>query len=166
MEHHVDATFRRDDHACFSVAGAGRLGTATRSSQLARATVGWPRRWRPRWPDGALRPELSELLERRAWLADAARRTPSSGATPEGARTAREIRRRSLRDEGSFVEYGGLAIAAQRARHPWNELVGATPADGLVRASAGSTGRRRRGPRVVCVLSYEYMVLGRHVRAR
>ena len=37
-----------------------------------------------------------------------------------------------LLDEGSLVEYGGLAVAAQRARRTEEELVATTPADGIV----------------------------------
>ena len=37
-----------------------------------------------------------------------------------------------LVDEGSFVEYGSLAIAAQRRRRKVDDLIKNTPADGLI----------------------------------
>ena len=56
-----------------------------------------------------------------------------------GRRTVRE-NLDDLCDAGSFVEYGSLAIAAQRGRRPVDELIERTPADGLV---AGEPGRAR-----------------------
>lgn len=63
---------------------------------------------------GALRPELAELRERKALLADEARPEAVAKRHGSGRRTARE-NLADLVDPGSFVEYGGLAIAAQRA---------------------------------------------------
>ena len=48
-----------------------------------------------------------------------------------GLRTARE-NIDDLCDAGSFIEYGALAIAAQRTRRSHEELVRNTPADGMV----------------------------------
>src|ERR1019366_2619201 len=50
-------------------------------------------------------------------------------------RTARE-NLAALCDDGSFVEYGGLAIAAQRGRRTVDDLVQRTPADGLIAGTA------------------------------
>jgi acetyl-CoA carboxylase carboxyltransferase component len=58
-----------------------------------------------------------------------------------------------LLDPGSFVEYGPLAIAAQRRRRPVDELITRTPADGLV-AGVGTVDGRP-----TAVLSYDYTVL-------
>ncbi|MFK8028827.1 MAG: acyl-CoA carboxylase subunit beta [Gammaproteobacteria bacterium] len=49
----------------------------------------------------------------------------------KGYRTARE-NLADLVDEGSFVEYGQLAVAAQRSRREYTELQSATPADGIL----------------------------------
>ena len=58
-------------------------------------------------------------------------RRPPSAATPAARRTARE-NIEDLCDPGSFEEYGGLVIAAQRARRSLDDLVANTPADGLI----------------------------------
>jgi acetyl-CoA carboxylase carboxyltransferase component len=59
----------------------------------------------------------------------------------------------------SFVEYGGLAIAAQRMRRDQEELIARTPADGLIAGTARINGDLH-GDRATCaVLSYDYTVL-------
>jgi acetyl-CoA carboxylase carboxyltransferase component len=69
-----------------------------------------------------------------------------------GQRTARE-NIEDLLDDGSLVEYGPLAIAAQRRRRPVEELIERTPADGLV----GGVGAVAGHP--VVAMSYDYTVL-------
>mgnify|MGYP002623164440 CR=1 FL=1 len=69
-----------------------------------------------------VRPDLQELIERRALLTDEARPDAVARRRKTGQRTARE-NITDLCDEGSFVEYGGLAIAAQRSRRPLDELI-------------------------------------------
>src|SRR5918995_792677 len=69
-----------------------------------------------------------------------------------GHRTARESLA-DLVDPGSFVEYGPLAIAAQRRRRSLDELIIRTPADGLV----SGVGTVDGSP--TAVLSYDYTVL-------
>ena len=64
-------------------------------------------------------------------------RTPAAGA-----RARENIA--DLVDPGSFVEYGALTIAAQRARRSEADLIANTPADGLV---ARHRHRRGRGGR-------------------
>ncbi|MEO8550865.1 MAG: carboxyl transferase domain-containing protein, partial [Kofleriaceae bacterium] len=53
---------------------------------------------------------------------------------------------------GSFQEYGGLALAAQRARLSQAELIVASPADGLLAGTATIGGQR------AMVLAYDYTV--------
>ncbi len=53
----------------------------------------------------------------------------------KGYRTARE-NLADLCDDGSFVEYGQLAVAAQRQRRSLDELRAATPADGIITGTA------------------------------
>ena len=60
-----------------------------------------------------------------------------------GRRTARE-NIADLVDEGSFIEYGALTIAAQRRRRSLDDLIARTPADGLVMGTATVDGRRSR----------------------
>ena len=104
------------------------------------------------------RPELAELRERKARLSDEARPEAVAKRHERGMRTARE-NLADLVDEGSFVEYGGLAIAAQRARRELEELLERTPADGLIGGTARINGDLF-GDRAACAaISYDYMVL-------
>jgi acetyl-CoA carboxylase carboxyltransferase component len=108
---------------------------------------------------GAIRPDLAELQRRRAKTLDAARPEPVGRRHAQGRRTARE-NVADLVDQGTFVEYGGLAIAAQRSRRPVEELIDRTPADGLVSGIGGINGDLFPDGRTSCaVLSYDYMVL-------
>ena len=97
---------------------------------------------------------------RQALVLDAARPDVVERRHARGRRTARE-NIADLCDDGSFVEYGSLAIAAQRGRRSEEELIERTPADGLVAGiGAGERGpvRRASGPRAPS-LSYDYTVL-------
>lgn len=102
--------------------------------------------------DAAPRADLQRLKERLAFTADAARPDAVAARHAAGRLTAREIVA-ALCDAGSFVEYGALAVAAQRARRSDDDLMRRTPADGLV-AGIGSVG----GVRAV-VLVYDATVL-------
>jgi acetyl-CoA carboxylase carboxyltransferase component len=107
---------------------------------------------------GEVRRELAELLERRAATRDEARPEVVEKRHAGGGRTARE-NREDLVDPGSFVEYGALAIAAQRGRREIHDLIARTPADGLIAGTAKVNGERF-GDRSACaVLSYDYTVL-------
>jgi acetyl-CoA carboxylase carboxyltransferase component len=98
------------------------------------------------------RHDLRELLARRALTLDEARRDAVDRRHAAGGRTARE-NVADLVDDGSFVEYGRFAIAAQRQRRDLQELIARTPADGLVAGTARVDGRP------CAVLSYDYTVL-------
>jgi acetyl-CoA carboxylase carboxyltransferase component len=78
-----------------------------------------------------VRADLQELRDREAWLADDRRPDAVARRHALGLRTARE-NIADLCDAGSFVEYGALAIAAQRSRRSLDDLVRHTPADGMV----------------------------------
>jgi len=95
---------------------------------------------------------LEELLARRFLTTDAARPEKVARRHAEGRRTARE-NLADLVDEGSFVEYGRFATAAQERRRPLAELVVETPADGLVGGTATVDGQP------CAVLSYDYLVM-------
>ncbi|CAM02431.1 pyruvate carboxylase [Saccharopolyspora erythraea NRRL 2338] len=105
----------------------------------------------------APRPDLAALRERRAVLADEARPDAVARWHDRGRRTARE-NIADLCDEGTFVEYGGLAIAAQRRRRSLRDLVERTPADGLVAGVGAVNGADFEHARVVA-MSYDYLVL-------
>jgi methylmalonyl-CoA carboxyltransferase 12S subunit len=109
-------------------------------------------------PEGGQRPDLAEVLARRAQTEDEARPDAVSGRHESGGRTARE-NVADLVDPGSFVEYGRFAYAAQRGRREVAELIARTPADGLIAGTARVNGELF-GERAACaVLSYDYTVL-------
>ncbi len=106
-----------------------------------------------------LRPELAELQARLALLQDEARPGVVEKRHARGKRTARE-NLADLCDPGSFVEYGGLAIAAQLQRRSLQELIERTPADGLVAGIGRVNGDLFPDEAARCaVLSYDYTVL-------
>ncbi len=105
------------------------------------------------------RTDLRELLARRALTEDAGRPEAVARRHERGGRTARE-NIGELIDEGSWVEYGRFAIAAQRARREPQELIERTPGDGLIAGTARINGREFGEERAACaVLSYDYTVL-------
>lgn len=79
----------------------------------------------------AHRADLQRLRDRLALTEDAARPAVVSRRRAQGMRTARE-NIAALCDEGSFLEYGALAVAAQRSRRSEEDLIANTPADGMV----------------------------------
>ncbi len=79
----------------------------------------------------ALRDDFLELRAREAFTADASRPEAVTRRHALGLRTARE-NLADLCDEGSFVEYGALAFAAQQTRRNLDDLLRHTPADGMV----------------------------------
>lgn len=103
-------------------------------------------------PDEPLRDDLAELLRRRGLTQDAGRSDAVTRRHAAGGRTARE-NIADLVDDGSFVEYGRFAIAAQRQRRSLDDLIARTPADGLLAGTA------RIGGVACAVLSYDYTVL-------
>ena len=109
-------------------------------------------------PEAAERRDLAELLERRAATRDERRREAVERRHASRGRTARE-NVADLVDPGSFVEYGALALAAQRGRRELDDLIARTPADGLIAGTARVNGELF-GERSACaVLSYDYTVL-------
>ena len=78
-----------------------------------------------------VRADLQRVLDRHAYLYDAARPEAVARRRSRGQRTARE-NVADLCDEGSFIEYGALALAAQATRRSQADLIANTPADGLV----------------------------------
>src|SRR5687768_5139510 len=98
------------------------------------------------------RDDLVQLLRRRQLTEDAARPAAVEKRHARGGRTARE-NVADLIDEGSWVEYGRYAIAAQRARRDAEDLRANTPADGMVAGTATVDGHP------AAVLAYDYTVL-------
>jgi acetyl-CoA carboxylase carboxyltransferase component len=77
------------------------------------------------------RPELAAWRERIARTLDEQRAQAKSKRHSKGYRTARE-NVEDLADEDSFLEYGQLAVAAQRSRRDYEDLQSSTAADGII----------------------------------
>jgi acetyl/propionyl-CoA carboxylase alpha subunit/acetyl-CoA carboxylase carboxyltransferase component len=98
------------------------------------------------------RADLEEVRRRHLLTLDEGRANAIAKRHNQNRRTARE-NIADLVDSGSFVEYGALAVAAQRSRRSEDDLIANTPADGLV------AGVARIGGVETAVLSYDYTVL-------
>ena len=106
-----------------------------------------------------VRPDLAEIAERHERGLDAARPAAVERRRRTGQRTARE-NVADLCDDGTFVEYGPLVLAAQRRRRSVEELIEKTPADGLVGGVGSVNGDLFDGPASqAVVMSYDYTVL-------
>lgn len=105
-----------------------------------------------------IRPDLAQVHDRHGLLEDAARPAAVERRRKTGQRTARE-NVYDLVDAGSFVEYGGLVIAAQRNRRPLQDLIENTPADGLITGTGLVNGDQFEEVAARCVvMSYDYTV--------
>lgn len=106
-----------------------------------------------------IRPDLAELKSRQAFLQDENRPEAIAKRRKYGQFTARE-NVAALCDEGSFVEYGGLSIAAQRYRRTMEDLIQNTPADGLVTGLGNINGAYFEAEKARClIMAYDYTVL-------
>ncbi|MDP6067237.1 MAG: carboxyl transferase domain-containing protein [Alphaproteobacteria bacterium] len=106
-----------------------------------------------------IRPDLAEVLERHEVTLDPARPASVERRRKTGQRTARE-NVEDLCDEGSFMEYGALVIAAQRQRRSVDDLIANTPADGLITGLGQVNGQHFGDAEARCVvMSYDYTVL-------
>jgi len=124
------------------------LELAPRGASTAQTAAAAPAQNEPT----AERADLLALRERLALVQDAARPQAVARRHDAGARTARE-NVADLCDDGSFVEIGALAYAAQERRRPRDELIRQTPADGLVCGIGSIDGER------CAVLAYDATVL-------
>ena len=106
-----------------------------------------------------IRGDLAELFARCAFGLDENRPEAVAKRRERGQRTARE-NLADLCDEGSFVEYGRLVLAAQRRRRDIDWLRKHTPADGLVMGLGQVNGHLfdEREARAALV-AYDYTVL-------
>lgn len=107
----------------------------------------------------AVRADLAELQARLARTLDANRPEKMAKRHDKGYRSARE-NVEDLCDEGSFIEYGQLMVAAQRQRRQLDDLIDNTPADGLVAGFGAVNGEMfdEEAARTA-VLAYDYTVL-------
>jgi acetyl-CoA carboxylase carboxyltransferase component len=100
----------------------------------------------------SVRADLAAVLDRHERTRDDHRTDAVARRHGARRRTARE-NVADLLDEGSFLEYGPLVVAAQRGRRSLEELIERTPADGLVGGVGTIDGRS------VVAMSYDYTVL-------
>ena len=101
---------------------------------------------------------LEELRARLRATSDAGRPEAVARRRKTGQRTARE-NVADLADEGSLIEYGALALAAQRNSRTVEELVKISPADGLI-CGIGTINRALFGEERsrALVMAYDYTV--------
>jgi acetyl/propionyl-CoA carboxylase alpha subunit/acetyl-CoA carboxylase carboxyltransferase component len=106
-----------------------------------------------------IRADLQEVLHLHAFTYDESRPDAVAKRHGFGKRTARE-NVADLLDEGSFVEYGSLIVAARRGRVDLERLRRETPADGMI-AGVGTVNRAvfdETASRCM-VIAYDYTVL-------
>ncbi|MDR3467218.1 MAG: carboxyl transferase domain-containing protein [Xanthobacteraceae bacterium] len=106
-----------------------------------------------------IRADLAEVNARHANTRDENRPEAVKRRRATNQRTARENVAR-LVDPGSFVEYGSLAVAAQRRRRKLDDLIKNTPADGLITGVATVNADKVGETAARCmVIAYDYTVL-------
>ncbi len=118
--------------ALLSLCAGAPIAAAPIKSAAARAVA-------PVDPMGASAPSATDgpradwqrWYDRTQCTLDAARPQAVAKRHDKGMRTARE-NIADLCDDGSFVEYGAMAVAAQRSRRSEEDLIANTPADGMV----------------------------------
>ncbi|HPA89158.1 MAG TPA: carboxyl transferase domain-containing protein [Quisquiliibacterium sp.] len=109
-------------------------------------------------PAGAIRTDLQDVIARYARTLDAARPAAVAKRRKTGQRTARE-NLEDLCDPGTFAEYGALAVAGQRSKLSYDELLDISPADGFIYGLASVNGAHFGPERSRCmVASYDYTV--------
>jgi acetyl-CoA carboxylase carboxyltransferase component len=105
-----------------------------------------------------MRADLKEVIERHSRGLDEQRPEAVARRRETGQRTVRE----NIQDlcDGHFMEYGALAVAAQRQRRTMEDLTSKTPADGVV-AGIGQVNCSLFGEdKARCmIIAYDYTVL-------
>jgi acetyl-CoA carboxylase carboxyltransferase component len=105
-----------------------------------------------------MRADLKEVIERHSRGLDERRPEAVARRRETGQRTVRE----NIKDlcDGHFIEYGALAVAAQRQRRTMEDLTSRTPADGVI-AGIGSVNSSLFGEdKAHCmIIAYDYTVL-------
>ena len=110
-------------------------------------------------PSGLERRDLSDVIERHRLGLDEARPDAVDRRRVKRRRTARE-NVADLVDDGTFVEYGPLTIAAQSKRREHLDLITRTPADGMIGGIGTINGELFDGAAARAIaISYDYTVL-------
>jgi acetyl-CoA carboxylase carboxyltransferase component len=106
-----------------------------------------------------IRPDLARVIYRHSFGRDENRPEAVAKRQQKNQRTAR-ANVEDLCDPGCFIEYGALAIAAQRQRRSESDLITKTPADGLIAGIGSVNGSLFGEDKARCmVLAYDYTVL-------
>ncbi|NLV15998.1 MAG: biotin carboxylase [Syntrophomonadaceae bacterium] len=109
--------------------------------------------------DDSVRPEVAEMIQRHSYALDENRPEAVAKRRKTNQRTVRE-NLADLCDPDSFVEYGALAIAAQRSRRSQEDLRARTPADGIVTGLGSVNGSLFGRDKSRCaIMAYDYTVL-------
>ncbi|MFK8019755.1 MAG: carboxyl transferase domain-containing protein [Pseudomonadales bacterium] len=106
-----------------------------------------------------IRPDLQQVIDLHAFTLDENRAEKISRLHAKGKQSARE-NIAQLTEGGDFIEYGALAVAAQRGRRELDDLRANTPADGLV-TGVGEVNRNDFDAESTrtAILAYDYSVL-------
>jgi pyruvate/2-oxoglutarate dehydrogenase complex dihydrolipoamide acyltransferase (E2) component len=110
------------------------------------------------------RSDLQAVIDRHAFTLDAQRPEAVGKRHALGLRTAREniadLCDNDVSGSSSFLEYGALAVAAQRARRSHDDLITNTPADGMVTGIGSINGALFEPERTkAVVMAYDATVL-------
>ncbi|CAG2130724.1 Acetyl-coenzyme A carboxylase carboxyl transferase subunit alpha [Cupriavidus yeoncheonensis] len=159
MEHPVEAPAAGTVLAVRAQAGATVRAGAALVLIEASDDAGHTEQVRTAADPDHIRADLRDALERHALGQDAAREAAVAKRHAQGGRTARE-NIAQLCDADSFIEYGALAMAAQRQRRTEDDLIRSTPADGIVTGIGTVNAAQLPGADARCmVLAYDYTVL-------
>ncbi|KNC97219.1 uncharacterized protein SPPG_07606 [Spizellomyces punctatus DAOM BR117] len=104
-----------------------------------------------------IRPDLADLFERRRVLTDEARVDAVRKRHEKGKLTAWE-NVVGLVDEGSWIEYGSLAVAAQSSRRSETELTKISPRDGVLTGFGTINAHLFPTQSRAAVIAYDYTV--------
>jgi len=105
-----------------------------------------------------MRADLQEGMERHSRGLDEQRPEAVARRRKTGQRTVRE----NIEDlcDGHFMEYGALAVAAQRQRRTMGDLMSKTPADGVIAGIASVNSSLFGEDKARCmIIAYDYTVL-------
>jgi len=106
-----------------------------------------------------IRPDLADMMARHAFGLDENRPEAVARRHGRNQRMARE-NIADLCDEGSFIEYGALAVAAQRRRRTLDDLIRNTPADGMITGIGAVNGASFGEDKArTAVMAYDFTVL-------
>jgi acetyl-CoA carboxylase carboxyltransferase component len=105
-----------------------------------------------------MRADLKEVIDRHSRTLDEWR----PDAVARRRRTGQRMIRDNIKDlcDGHFMEYGALAVAAQRQRRTMEDLMNKTPADGVISGIGSVNGTLFGEDKARCmIIAYDYTVL-------